>query len=131
MTDNDVVSQAAGAFQAAVEALAGVVPNGFRERGPGGALLAITGSQIPALNGITSIAPAPDKAEIGLLSEKAEAHVQELPWSIRLRGEPGAEIVDLAAAHGLATLTSQPFMLLQLESGPVGLESGGATRRQR
>ncbi|GEC02748.1 hypothetical protein SSP24_04030 [Streptomyces spinoverrucosus] len=53
MSGNDVVSQAAGAFQTAVEALAGV--------------------------------------------------------------GPGAEITDLAAAHGLATLTAQPFMLLQLD----------------
>ncbi|MGP4045912.1 GNAT family N-acetyltransferase [Streptomyces sp. 2A115] len=115
MNNGDMVSGAAGAFQGAVEALAGALPNGFVELGPGGALLAFTRSQIPALNGIVSTAPTPDKAEIGLLGEKAAAQARGLPWSIRLRGEPDAEIVDLAAAHGLTTLTRQPFMLLPLE----------------
>lgn len=118
------MSRAAGAFQAAVEALAGALPNGFVEHGSDGALLAFTHSQIPALNGIVSAAPIPDRAEIALLGKKAEeqARAQNLPWSIRLRGEPEAEIVDLAAAHGLTTLTRQPFMLLPLEDGRPGPE---------
>lgn len=115
MTSGVEVSLAAQAFQSAVEELAGVVPNGFCEHGPSGALLATTGSLIPALNGIMSADPAPDEAEIALLCMKAEAHIQGLPWSIRLRGEPEDGIVAVAADHGLTTLTRQPFMLLELE----------------
>ncbi|MGW3498651.1 GNAT family N-acetyltransferase [Streptomyces sp. NPDC001020] len=119
MTSNDVVYGAARAFQAAVEALADAVPNGYRRHGPGGALLATTGSLIPALNGVMSADPSPDKAEIALLCDAAEAHVQGVPWSIRLRGEPEEGIVAVAADHGLTTRTRQPFMLLTLEGDPA------------
>lgn len=115
MNNDDAVSEAAAAFQAATERLAGVLPNGLHERGPGGALLAVTGSLIPLLNSIMSVTDVPDAAEIELLCEKAAPHVAQLPWSIRLRGEPGAGIVGIAAAHGLHTLTRQPFMLLSLD----------------
>lgn len=115
MTDHDEASRAAQAFQSAVKGLADVLPNGFSELGPGGALLATTGSLIPALNGIMSAVRAPDEAEIALLCKRAEAHVQGLPWSIRLRGEPAEGIVAVAADHGLTMLTRQPFMLADLE----------------
>ncbi|MET9382253.1 hypothetical protein ABZY09_14530 [Streptomyces sp. NPDC002928] len=111
------------AFQTAVEELAAVIPNGFHERGPGGALLATTGSLIPSLNGITSVDPTPDKAEIALLCDAAEVHVQGLPWSIRLRREPEEGVVAVAADHGLTTLTRQPFMLLKPADDRVAQES--------
>ncbi|MFV5997246.1 hypothetical protein ACNPQM_33855 [Streptomyces sp. NPDC056231] len=38
--------------------------------------LAVTGSVISALDVIMSVATVPDKAEIGLLCEKAEPHLQ-------------------------------------------------------
>ncbi|WP_037858938.1 GNAT family N-acetyltransferase [Streptomyces sp. NRRL S-340] len=115
MTNSDNVSDASAAFLAAVEALAGTLPNGFVGRGPDGALLAFTRSRIPALNGILSASAVPDTKEIGPLCDEAEAQAQQVPWSIRLRGEPDAEIVRIAAAHGLHTLTRQAFMLLPLE----------------
>ncbi|MFG2357820.1 GNAT family N-acetyltransferase [Streptomyces sp. NPDC048521] len=124
MTNDDAVTQAAEAFQEATERLADVLPNGLHERGPGGALLAVTGSLIPLLNSIMSVSDVPDAAEIELLCEKAAPHVAQLPWSIRLRGEPGAEIAGIAAAHGLRTLTQQPFMLLSLEEDRDSRESG-------
>ncbi|MFD6531026.1 GNAT family N-acetyltransferase [Streptomyces sp. NPDC060184] len=114
MTNREHVAQAAEAFQEATEALAGVLPNGFHQRS-GAALLAVTGSLIPALNVIMSVADTPDTADIGLLCAKAGPHVQELPWSIRVRGDAGTELVGLAGSHGLTTLTHQPFMLLPLE----------------
>ncbi|MGW5565564.1 GNAT family N-acetyltransferase [Streptomyces tendae] len=120
------VSDAAGAFQAAVQALAEARPDGFVEHGPGGALLALTRSLIPALNGIVSVTPTPDTAEIGLLCQKAEKEVGTLPWSIRLRGEPDGELVALAAGHGLGTLSRQPFMLRGLTDGPATTEPGRA-----
>ncbi|MFJ5035928.1 GNAT family N-acetyltransferase [Streptomyces sp. NPDC088560] len=127
MTETNEVSRAAHAFQSAVEELAGVLPNGFRERSPGGTLLATTGSLIPALNGITSAEPIPDKAEIALLCDAAEPHVKGLPWSIRLRGEPEEGIVAVAADHGLTTLTQQPFMLLQLTDDRTAQEPARET----
>ncbi|MBG7702873.1 GNAT family N-acetyltransferase [Streptomyces sp. MC1] len=127
MTKNGAVSEAAKAFQAATERLADVLPNGLHERGPRGALLAVTGSMIPMLNSIMSVTDVPDAAEIELLCEKAAPHVARLPWSIRLRGEPGAEILGIAAAHGLRTLTQQPFMLLSLDEDRDNRESGQGT----
>lgn len=126
MTNGDTTSHAAEAFRTAVEMLADTLPNGYAERGPGGSLLAVTGSQIPALNGILSVRPTPDAAELGPLSDKAAARVAGLPWSIRLRGEPDAELVSLAAAHGLGTLTRQPFMLLPLADGAQSAASDTA-----
>ncbi|WP_121708917.1 GNAT family N-acetyltransferase [Streptomyces sp. E5N91] len=119
-----VSEAAAGAFQSAVRVLAQTRPDGLVEHGPGGALLAFTRSQIPALNGVVSVAPTPDTTEIGLLCEKAEGQAGGLPWSIRLRGEPDAELIALAASHGLGTITRQPFMLRRLTSGPATTESG-------
>lgn len=117
MTSRHVVHEAAEAFQTATEQLAGILPNGLHERGPNGALLAVTGSMIPVLNGIMSVSDAPDLDEIRLLCEKAEPYVQHLPWSIRLRGDAGEEITELAARRGLPTQLRQPFMLLSLEDG--------------
>ncbi|MFF4763209.1 GNAT family N-acetyltransferase [Streptomyces sp. NPDC001292] len=131
MTNSDEAFKAAQAFQAAVAELADVLPNGFRENGSGGALLATTGSMIPALNGITSAAPSPDKAEIAQLCDMAEAHVQGLPWSIRLRGEPEDGIVAVAAEHGLTTRTQQPFMLLKLDADRAWQESAQASASVR
>jgi GNAT superfamily N-acetyltransferase len=131
MTNTDEAFRAAQAFQAAVAELAGVLPNGFHEHGPGGALLATTGSMIPALNGIMSADPAPDKAEIAQLCAAAEEHVQGLPWSIRLRGEPDDGIVAVAAEHGLTTRSRQPFMLLKLEGDRAGQESDPASASVR
>ncbi|MFF4354845.1 GNAT family N-acetyltransferase [Streptomyces sp. NPDC001530] len=117
MTNKHAVLEAAEAFQSATEQLADILPNGFHERGPAGALLAVTGSMIPVLNSIMSVSDVPDAEEIRLLCEKAEPHVQQLPWSIRLRGEAGEKITALAARHGLSTQLRQPFMLLSLEDG--------------
>ncbi|SNX88379.1 acetyltransferase (GNAT) family protein [Streptomyces sp. TLI_55] len=115
MTNKQAAIDAAEAFQAATEQLVDSLPNGFHERGPAGALLAVTGSLIPLLNTVMSASDVPDVEEIKLLCGKAEPHVRQLPWSIRLRGEVGEEITDLAAQHGLTTRTKQPFMLLSLE----------------
>ncbi|MER5757072.1 hypothetical protein [Streptomyces sp. NPDC002088] len=67
--------------------------------------------------------PTPDKAEIALLCDAAEVHVQGLPWSIRLRREPEEGVVAVAADHGLTTLTRQPFMLLKPADDRVAQES--------
>ncbi|MFF5500065.1 GNAT family N-acetyltransferase [Streptomyces aquilus] len=126
MTNQHAALEAAEAFQTATEQLADSLPNGFHERGPAGALLAVTGSMIPLLNSIMSVSDVPDAEEIGLLCEKAAPHVRQLPWTIRLRGEAGQEITDLAARHGLSTQVRQPFMLLSLADGREQGESGPA-----
>ncbi|MFJ3672456.1 GNAT family N-acetyltransferase [Streptomyces sp. NPDC090106] len=131
MTEQDAVRAAAEAFQAATERLADVVPNGFHQRGPADALLTVTGSLIPVLNGIMSVSDVPDAQEITLLCEKLQPYVEQLPWSIRLRGEAGQEITGLAARHGLTTRTEQPFMLLSLKDAQErqGTGSGSVTVR--
>ncbi|KUN18830.1 acetyltransferase [Streptomyces antibioticus] len=125
MTHAHEVFEAAEAFQTATEQLTGILPNSFHEPGPAGALLAVTGSMIPVLNCIMSVSDEPDAAEIELLCEKAEPHVRQLPWSIRLRGEPSAEITTLAAQHGLSTQLRQPFMLLSLADRPTDQREAG------
>ncbi|GAA3478254.1 hypothetical protein GCM10018966_027840 [Streptomyces yanii] len=123
-----MVSEAAEAFQDATEALAGVLPNGFHVRGAGGTLLAVTGPVIPALNVIMSVATAPDKAEIGLLCEKAQPHLQQLPWSIRLRGEADEALARSPSARGLTTRTQQPFMYRDPARVPAARSRPGGHR---
>ncbi|MET7694664.1 GNAT family N-acetyltransferase [Streptomyces sp. NPDC005483] len=127
MINRRTVLEAAEAFQTATEQLADSLPNGFHERGPADALLAVTGSMIPLLNSIMSVADVPDAAEIELLCERAAPHVQRLPWTIRLRGEAGEEITGLAARHGLSTRVRQPFMLLLLADGRAEGQERGAS----
>lgn len=114
MFDENSVFQAARAFLETVEELARIAPGGAIQRGAGGAVLAFTGSRIPALNVVMSADLHPEPKEIALFSTAAEIRADGLPWTIRLRGEPGAEISRIAADHGLTARTRQPFMLRPL-----------------
>ncbi|MFG2357527.1 GNAT family N-acetyltransferase [Streptomyces sp. NPDC048521] len=127
----DDIAGAARAFQDAVEGLAAAIPGGFHERGRGGALLATTGSHFPVFNGVMSVSPVPDPAEIAALCEQAGSHVDNLPWSIRLRGEPGQDLTSLAARHGLNTVSRRPFMLLALGDGRPGREAAAQAESVR
>ncbi|MFI6762800.1 GNAT family N-acetyltransferase [Micromonospora sp. NPDC050417] len=132
MTENDSTAKAALAFQAGIDELAAAIPGSYRERGAHGTLLAVTHAMVPALNPILSAAAKPDAAEIAALAEVADRESGQAPWSIRLRGEPDAEIVRTATRYGLTTTSRQPFMVVSIEgSGPARPELASEVRVRR
>ncbi|MGY5036628.1 GNAT family N-acetyltransferase [Streptomyces sp. 900116325] len=94
-----------------------VVPGAAGRSGPQGTLLALTRSQIPALNVVMSTAKEPDTGEIADLAAVAaqEAGRSGFPWSIRLRGGPDEAITRKASEYGLTGRSEQPFMVLPLK----------------
>ncbi|MEV4495705.1 GNAT family N-acetyltransferase [Micromonospora arborensis] len=132
MTENDSTAKAALAFQAGIEDLAAAIPGSYRERSANGTLLALTRAMVPALNPILSAAATPDAAEIAALAEVADRESGPAPWSIRLRGEPGPEIMETATRYGLTTTSKQPFMLVSLDGyGPTRPEPVSEVRVRR
>ncbi|XVU26486.1 GNAT family N-acetyltransferase [Actinoplanes sp. CA-054009] len=122
MQTNDAFAYA---FRDGIEALTSLVPGSFHTTGPTGTLLALTRSVIPALNPIVVPQSEPDADEVATLAELADREAGSAPWSIRLRGEPGERLREVAARHGRTTATLQPFMTL---SQPA-LSAAGRVRR--
>ncbi|MEV6992666.1 GNAT family N-acetyltransferase [Streptomyces sp. NPDC093228] len=113
---NQRADAAAHAFGAAIERLVGVVPGATGRSGSQGTLLALTRSQIPALNVVMSTVEKPDAGEIADLAAVAaeEAGRHGFPWSIRLRGGPNEAIIRKAGEYGLTGKSEQPFMITPL-----------------
>ncbi|MEU0913263.1 GNAT family N-acetyltransferase [Streptomyces althioticus] len=112
---------AAHAFGSAMERLVSVVPGATGRSCPQGTLLALTRSQIPALNVVMSTLKTPDAEEIADLAAvaAAEAGLGGFPWSIRLRGGPDEAITRKAGEYGLTGRSEQPFMVLPLQDAPT------------
>jgi GNAT superfamily N-acetyltransferase len=104
-----VVSAYAGAFESLAAAT-----TGRARRGPGGAVLAISGAPAAALNVIISPSLEPSPGEISSL---AESESWEFPWSIQVRGVPGPAVTEVAARHGLTQFTREPLMVRRPEQG--------------
>ena len=117
MPDSSADSSAL-AFRAAIEMLAEATPGAHHELRAHGTLLAITGAMIPALNPILSPAAEPDVDEIVALAEVAGREAGRSPWSIRIRDEPHAKLVEVAQRSGLSTKATQPFMVRSLDGEP-------------
>ncbi|MGW3245198.1 GNAT family N-acetyltransferase [Streptomyces sp. NPDC001070] len=108
MTDvHDPLAPVASAYADVVENLSAVA-TGRTRRGPGGAVLGITGAPVASLNGIVVPALEPSPDEIAALAASEE---WDLPWSIYVRGVPGPLVIEVAARHGLTRLDSTPLMI--------------------
>lgn len=94
--------------------IAGSVPGGLLQRGPSGALMSLTTTLIPALNGVLDIADEPDPGEIAALAAST-AERATVPWSIQLRVTPSEEIRRIAARHGLVRESTYSLMILHLD----------------
>ncbi|MGW2433883.1 GNAT family N-acetyltransferase [Streptomyces sp. NPDC001640] len=127
---NQRADAAAHAFAAAIERLVGVVPGATGRRGSQGALLALTRSQIPALNVVMSTARKPDAGDIADLAAVAaeEAGRHGFPWSIRLRCSPDEAIMRKAGEYGLTGESGQPFMVMPLTDASALAPQGGQVR---
>ncbi len=121
---------AAHAFGSAMERLVSVVPGATGRSGPEGTLLALTRSQIPALNVVMSTAREPDAGKIADLAAVAaeEAGRDGFPWSIRLRGGPDDAITRRAGEYGLTGKSEQPFMVMPLKDASVRAREGEQVR---
>ncbi|MFI6780156.1 GNAT family N-acetyltransferase [Micromonospora sp. NPDC050276] len=84
-----------------------MTPNGgYAERGT--ARAAITHAGIASLNGVHDLTTDPD---LGSLDGLATEVARQVPhWSIMVRGEASAALVDLAARHGLRERHTLPFL---------------------
>ncbi|WP_055586717.1 GNAT family N-acetyltransferase [Streptacidiphilus griseoplanus] len=121
---------AAHAFGSAMQRLVSVVPGAIGHSGPEGTLLALTRSQIPALNVVMSTAREPDAGKIADLAAvaAAEAARDGFPWSIRLRGVPDEAITRRAGEYGLTGTSEQPFMVMPLKDASRRAPAGGQVR---
>lgn len=99
---------AAGAMNETSVAMIGAHPSGRVTYGENGTLLLVTGGVAAPFNRVTVTGHEPDVAEIdrfaGVLGEAG------LAWSLWLRGEPGPEVLAVAAAHGLTERGTEPLM---------------------
>lgn len=102
------------AYAATFETLAAAT-TGRTGRGPQGAVLAISGAPIAALNAI--ISPSPEPSAEGILALAAEGSPWDFPWSIHVRGVPDLLVVEAAARHGLTHFERAPLMIRQSDQG--------------
>jgi ribosomal protein S18 acetylase RimI-like enzyme len=96
VTDQELADAASAAL---IEALTDVTALNSHARvvlGDGARLL-ITGGSAPGLNPLLTSDPRPDPAEIDRLATLAD---DALPWSITLRREPTAEVLEVATKYG-------------------------------
>jgi hypothetical protein len=75
----------------------------------GTAVSVISGLRVPTLNTVVSTTVEPDVAALSGLA--AKLRTEDLPWSIQIRGGPGADVARLAMASGLSGRRTLPFMI--------------------
>ncbi|MGW7660807.1 GNAT family N-acetyltransferase [Streptomyces sp. NPDC054756] len=121
---------AAHAFGSAMERLVSLVPGATGRSGSQGTLLALTRSQIPALNVVMSTVKKPDVEEIADLATVAAAEADRggFPWSIRLRGGPDEAMTRKAREFGRTGKSEQPFMVLPLKDASAIPQDAGQVR---
>lgn len=95
-------------------------------RGEDGAVVAVSGAPVPALNAVISPRPEPDVDELLALAT-AEAP-WDVPWSIQVRGVPDASLVEAAARHGLTRAERQPLMVRHRDEGEPEARADGGLR---
>lgn len=87
---------------------------GRTRRGPGGAVLAVTGAPVASMNGILAPGLEPDPDEIAAL---AASEPWDLPWSVHVRGVPGSGVTEVAARNGLTRIHRSPLMVRRPDRG--------------
>ncbi|GAA3827737.1 GNAT family N-acetyltransferase [Streptomyces chiangmaiensis] len=121
---NDPLRPVADAYVAAFEGLSTAA--GHTRRGPHGAVLAISGAPVAALNAIISPSPDPNPDEIAALA--ASEAPWELPWSIHVRGTPGPLVTEVAARNGLTRFSTEPLMIRRPDQGMPPQSAVGSLR---
>jgi N-acetylglutamate synthase len=111
--------RAAAAYAEAIARIAaGSAPSLVRHGRHGSHLLA-TGLPISVVNLVFVDRPDPDwdevSAHMSVLAGFAETH--QIPWCVRARGAVDPLVAELAAAYGLTTARTLPFMIR--EPGPL------------
>ncbi|MER6535831.1 GNAT family N-acetyltransferase [Streptomyces sp. 900105755] len=114
---DDPLMAVVSAYAATFETLASAT-TGRTSRGSRGAVLAISGAPIAALNAIISPNLEPNANEIMALA--AEGSPWELPWSIHVRGVPDPLVAEVAARHGLTHFEREPLMIRHSDQGLPG-----------
>lgn len=84
---------------------------------------------VSSLTGVFALGPEPDPAEVAAFADRAAGF--GMPWSIVTRAEPGQEILDIAARHGLTDGHTTPLLardLTNVESVLVEVPSEATVR---
>jgi ribosomal protein S18 acetylase RimI-like enzyme len=123
----DPLRPVVSAYAAVFEQLAAAL-TGRTRRAPEGTVLVISGVPIASLNAIISPSLEPNVDEIAALAQAGSPW--ELPWSIHVRGVPGARVAEVAAGYGLTGFTQEPLMIRPPELG-LPAESGVGELRVR
>jgi ribosomal protein S18 acetylase RimI-like enzyme len=104
--------RAARAWQEVMALAARHAVTGRALTGAHGTTLFVTGAPVADLNAVASSAVEPDVEEVGRLV--AAQDWTGVPWSIVVRGTPGAELAALARRHGLDGGHEVDFQLIEL-----------------
>jgi len=116
----DLASEAWGF---ALESFAAAAPGGWSRQAGSNARIVFTGAPIGIVNGVFLPSREHDVGEISAALALFDSHG---PWTLQVRGEPGAEVARVAAEHGLARRVTAPLMIRSLTADDVGRPAVGA-----
>jgi ribosomal protein S18 acetylase RimI-like enzyme len=114
---DELADGATQAFFSVVEKLTALMPLGRSRQGEHSTRLLVTGLPLPTLNGVFVSSRQPDAGEVAEFARAMQG--QDVPWCIQVRGEPTAEILEIAESHGLNGRHALPLMVRQAEPVPA------------
>ncbi|WP_432041613.1 GNAT family N-acetyltransferase [Streptomyces cadmiisoli] len=97
--------------------------SGHFRRDADGTVLAVSGAPVASLNAVISPNPDPSPEVIGKLA--GSEYLQGLAWSIQVRGVPGPQVIEVAAGHGLTSVSGLPLMVRRPGAGEPARAGGG------
>jgi len=80
----------------------------YSRRGSGGTALQFTGLPAAHLN-VVYVGAEPDLDEVDAFAR--ELSVTDVPWSIKVRGEPGSELLEVAARYARTSTSKGPLLM--------------------
>lgn len=122
---NDPLRPVVYACTTVFETLSAAV-TGRNRRDRDGTVLAVSDVPVAAFNAVISpnLEPSPEVIE----NLVTDAGLADLPWSIRVRGIPGQRVTELAARHGLTSVSTQPLMIRRPDAGKPQRTAGDSLR---
>jgi len=102
-----VTDAAVDAYLTSTVRLIALSPGMYSRNGSGGTILQFTGLPVPNLN-VVYVGAEPDLDEVDAFAKELSA--TDVPWSIKLRGEPGPELLEVAARYDRTSTSTGPLL---------------------